>query len=149
MQMAEWRKSTFPKCPKCERGGTHTGHRNCPQDGKLWVDILTGTQKCDACGQSWSLEKAIHHCSCGAKFKGGELWQGMATELGSYADLVWLKRLGISKGTLETEFLGWWKEPNESNKVNIDTGIGRNLLTIIIVVVIYIGLYNLILELFF
>ena len=108
--MPEWRKKPFPVCPKCNEGSDHAGHRDCPYDGKLWIDILTGTVKCNKCNKEWSLEESVHYCSCGAKFKGGELWTGMAAEIGRLGNLTWLRRLGVRKGVPQKEFIGWWKD---------------------------------------
>lgn len=113
--MAEWKKKTFPKCPKCSREGTWVGHKECPQNGKMWIDIQTGTVKCNGCGDSWSLENTENHCSCGAIFKGGEIWKGMALDVKRYRHLVWLQRLGISKGSLQTEFIRWSKKKRALN----------------------------------
>ena len=105
----EWRKKTATRCPSCQSVGGHVGHRGCPSNGKLWVDILSGTVMCDICHKSWSLENSTHYCGCGAKFRGGELWAGMAEEIRRVGNRAWIRRMGISKGSMKTQFIGYWK----------------------------------------
>jgi len=38
-------------------------------------------------------------------FVGGELWTGMKEEIGQYENLAWIKRLGLTKGTLKTHII--------------------------------------------
>lgn len=103
--MAIWRQNIFPVCPCCGEWSSHAGHKNCPYDGHLWIDILTGIVKCDECGKEWSLENSRNYCSCGAEFEGGEIWSGMASEIGQIQNLTWARALNITKGTLQTRLI--------------------------------------------
>jgi hypothetical protein len=114
--MAEWRKYNFPVCPICRTGGHQSSHRHCSRSGRLWIDILSGTVACDGCSKSWSLEESTFYCSCGAKFVGGEIWEGMAYEIEEYYDLYWINALGITKGSLSPRFIGWWKSNTQKKK---------------------------------
>jgi ClpX C4-type zinc finger len=135
--MAEWRKNLSVDCPACgKRGGQQSTHKDCPQigrrkqlfskkeEGHLWIDIETGTVRCESCEDTWSLEKTISYCPCGVTREGGAIWMGIATEIGKYENLVWMQKLGIRKGSLETRVTGYWKwsccfcrESSESDNV--------------------------------
>jgi len=112
--MSQFRKSIFPRCPKCGGGNNHAKHRHCPNEkklfgkaGYLWIDITTGHEHCDGCNDYWSLEKSRSHCSCGTVFTGGQIWAGMAQEIGRMGNQAWLRRLGIAKGDLNTYVIGY------------------------------------------
>jgi hypothetical protein len=107
------RKSTFPKCPKCRKDGSWAGHKDCSEPkgekGKLWVHLPSGREICDSCLKYWEIQDSTHYCSCGAKFEGGEIWQGMTTEIALFENYAWLRKSGIIKGSMKTRFIGWHK----------------------------------------
>ncbi len=107
--MPDWRKKQHPCCPKCGKSNSHQKHKDCSQGGRLWIDINSGQIRCNGCGKIWSLEDTTHYCSCGAKYTGGEIWQGMAHEIGRIANLAWVQRLAVKKGYSETHYKGQWK----------------------------------------
>jgi hypothetical protein len=104
-----WRPALFPRCPNCGEGGGQAEHMGCGKEPPdLYIDINTGHLHCIGCGHESGLERWRNHCTCGAVWDGGEIWQGMAAEVGSMGDLAWLKAAGVRRGTLETTFLGWF-----------------------------------------
>lgn len=112
---ATWRRKLFPPCPSCRSSGGWAEHRNCPDTvahkagrSNLYIDIATGETICLACGQKWGLEDTRHYHKCGAVFDGGEIWQGMAAELGRIGNARWLAAAGIKRGSLDTKMRGWW-----------------------------------------
>jgi hypothetical protein len=103
-----WRRALFPRCPNCGEGGGQALHINCGKEdqAELYIDIATGYLHCIACGHESGLEGWRNHCTC-AVWEGGEIWQGMAAEVGRMGDLSWLKAAGVRRGTPEISFLGW------------------------------------------
>jgi hypothetical protein len=97
-------------CPSCGASAGKAQHKSCRIGGQadLYIDIATGHKHCIACGRELGLESWTNHCTrCGAVWEGGEIWQGMAAEVGSMGDLAWLKAAGVRRGTPEITFLGW------------------------------------------
>jgi len=111
-----WRKSLIPPCPICKQGPHVAKHRTCSKErmalpsfeGELAVNIETGEVFCSGCGKSYSFDGWTQFCDCGAVWQGGEIWQGMAAEIGRVGDVTWLKAAGATQGTLEITFFGWW-----------------------------------------
>jgi len=107
------RKSSFPKCPKCREGSSWAGHRNCSEPkgekGKLWIHLPSGREICDSCLKYWEIQDSTKNCSCGAKFEGGEIWQGMQTEIALFDSFAWIRKSGVMKGSMKTRFIGWCK----------------------------------------
>lgn len=112
--MHEWRKKSAPQCPICQNSAQQQAHRNCIYHGKLWIDLYSGYIQCDGCNETWEIEDTIHYCGCGAKYQGGEIWYGMETELVQYAHLQWVQEVGLCTGTMQTQFIGWSKQPRRT-----------------------------------
>jgi hypothetical protein len=112
-----WRRKTLPPCPVCRQPTVHAWHHGCPSPlgrleapgrGSTYIDIATGLVHCVLCNTAAPIEDWHSLCSCGAVFEGGEIWEGMAAEIGKVGDLQWARAAGIRRGTLEITFLGWW-----------------------------------------
>ncbi len=123
--MELWRKKTVPPCPKCGNWTDHVGHLDCPYNGEMQIDILSGMVKCDGCGAICGLEKIEHYCSCGAVYEGGEIWEGMHREMGRVQNLAWFQRLYARRGTMQVRFLrydlkriSWQQKGDMGNEIS-------------------------------
>lgn len=111
--MNVWRVKLIPACPGCKCGAEPALHRDCPEEWRrepeLYINIGNGHVRCSACGKDWPVENTTHFCTdCGAVYEGGEIWRGMAAEIGQAGNRAWLRAAGIRRGTPEITFLGWW-----------------------------------------
>ncbi len=101
--MAVWRRKTVPACPHCSRAAGPAFHSETaagfPCNGEVYVDIENGTTLCRRCSDRSSLERFTHVCNqCGCEYVGGEVWQGMRTDLAAVGNRAWVRRIGITKG---------------------------------------------------
>jgi len=109
-----WRQKLFPVCPACAAGSGIEQHRDCPRywpgpgNPPLWIDITTGVVQCTNCEVTGTLDEITHFCECGTAFKGGEIWQGMAAEIGRVGNLAWARAAGLQHGIEKPVVVGWW-----------------------------------------
>ena len=121
--MTDWQVFTnLPKCPKCGKSRLLLIHDPCPtkkdpaSKSFILIDIHSGRFKCPDCGDIWSIETNKIYCPCGAIFEGGQVWQAGSLEIGQKSNSNWIREVGVSKGNLETRFLGWEKKPAQKKK---------------------------------
>jgi len=111
-----WRRKVHPGCPGCGAPPMNAYHWDCPAFlppqrrllALLWIALETGTVRCDGCKESWPFEITMHHCRCGLVFTGGEIWEGMAAEIGNLGNHSWVRAAGIKRGAAHTTAKGWW-----------------------------------------
>lgn len=117
-QRPDWRRKQVPACPVCSKPPGPAYHRGCKDrravaQGKnqIFIDMNTGYNYCAAdCRDPWPMEDTTHYCSgCGAKHKGGEIWEDMRFEVGSFGGYSWLTEIGYQYGDWQSYFLGWYR----------------------------------------
>lgn len=110
-----YRKYLIPKCPMCGKESTFAFHLKCKrksseskfQHETLWINLLTGLIECEGCDYKKDISNIENLCTCGAIFSGGQLWEGMFTEISIVEDFAWFKLLKISKGSITPRFIRW------------------------------------------
>lgn len=92
----QWIRFNISPCPFChqpEAPAVHATEDDC--NGKLWLDIYSGTMSCKGCNTEWFFEGTTYNCmNCGCKYRGGHQWIGAVTE----ASRGWIERAGVDPG---------------------------------------------------
>lgn len=119
--MGTWRRKIVPSCPHCGHPAGPSFHldplpngETC--NGEMYLDIESGRTICRNCLFEKSVEGMSHHCDCGCVWTGGEVWQGMRTDLGRMGNRAWLRQIGIVKGTMEVTII---KRPVIAYRVDV------------------------------
>jgi hypothetical protein len=122
LRSSKWRQCTWPGCPACQAPsslcccvraafwvpfwpawllGQVPSMLRCW--GAVYLDIESGLCHCKGCGVTEALGESLFVCSwCGARFQGGEAWEGMHADI-SGADIPWMRAI---KATFRQQITG-------------------------------------------